>query len=78
MFFTMANLQRIVVSLLVVLTATFLFMANTAQAAQGPKITKKVYFDIEQKGESMGRIVMGLYGGTVPKVWKLKAISPNA
>ena len=42
MFFTMANLQRIVISLLLILTATFLFFAQTSQAAKGPKITNKV------------------------------------
>jgi len=36
-------------------------------AARGPVITNKVYFDIEQGGSPMGRIVIGLYGKTVPK-----------
>ncbi|KAJ9645179.1 Peptidyl-prolyl cis-trans isomerase B [Coniosporium apollinis] len=60
-------LQRILVSVLVVLTFTFVFFAQTSQAVKGPKITHKVYFDIEQDGQPLGRIVMGLYGKTVPK-----------
>lgn len=68
MLFDMANLQRIVVSLMVILTAVFLFFGQTAEAAKGPKITHKVYFDIKHGDEEMGRIVFGLYGKTVPKV----------
>lgn len=68
---TMANLNKVVISLMLILTVTFLFLAQTASAAKGPKITHKVYFDIEQNDESLGRIVIGLYGKTVPKVWYL-------
>jgi peptidyl-prolyl cis-trans isomerase B (cyclophilin B) len=68
MSFAMANLRNVAVSLMLILTAAFLFMGQTASAAKGPKITHKVYFDIEQKGEPLGRVVMGLYGKTVPKV----------
>merc|ERR1711935_547976 len=38
-----------------------------ADAAKGPKITSKVYFDMEIGGEPAGRITMGLYGKTTPK-----------
>jgi len=38
----MANLQRIVISLLLIVTAGFLFLAQTSSATKGPKITNKV------------------------------------
>ncbi|KAL9021636.1 MAG: hypothetical protein Q9185_001171 [Variospora sp. 1 TL-2023] len=63
----MANLQKILISLLLMLTASFLFLAQTSEAAKGPKITNRVYFDITHGDEHLGRIVMGLYGKTVPK-----------
>ncbi|BFZ55649.1 Peptidyl-prolyl cis-trans isomerase B [Savitreella phatthalungensis] len=52
--------------------ALFLAMARGSSAAEssggkGPLITTKVYFDIEQGGQSLGRVTMGLYGKTVPK-----------
>jgi peptidyl-prolyl cis-trans isomerase B (cyclophilin B) len=63
----MFNLQRLVVSALLILTVAFVFFAQTAEAVKGPKITHKVYFDVSHGDEPMGRIVMGLYGKTVPK-----------
>merc|ERR1719433_64780 len=38
-----------------------------AQAAKGPAITDRDFFDIEIDGKPAGRIVMGLFGQTVPK-----------
>jgi hypothetical protein len=64
----MAGFQKIVVSFLVVLTITFMFLAQSGEALKGPKITHKVYFDIEHGGKPIGRVVMGLYGKTTPKV----------
>ncbi|KAI9755145.1 MAG: histone methyltransferase set1 [Chaenotheca gracillima] len=37
----MTNFQKLVVSVLTILTATFLFFAQTTQAVKGPKITHK-------------------------------------
>ncbi|CAI6341767.1 unnamed protein product [Periconia digitata] len=63
----MLSLQRFVISALLILSITFMFFAQTTEAAKGPKITHKVYFDIEHGDEKLGRIVIGLYGKTVPK-----------
>ncbi|KAF2206045.1 peptidyl-prolyl cis-trans isomerase B [Delitschia confertaspora ATCC 74209] len=63
----MASLQRLVISVLLIFTVAFVFFAQATEAAKGPKITHKVYFDIEHGDEKLGRIVMGLYGKTVPK-----------
>jgi len=62
----MLTLHRLLTSLALLLTVT-LFLAQPAYATKGPKITKKVYFDVYHGEENMGRIVMGLYGNTVPK-----------
>lgn len=59
--------NRLVASALLILTVAFVFFVQTAEAAKGPKITHKVYFDVSHGDEPLGRIVMGLYGGTVPK-----------
>jgi len=63
----MASFQRAVISLLLILSIAFLFFAQSAEATKGPKITNKVYFDITHGDDKLGRIVIGLYGKTVPK-----------
>jgi len=65
---TMASIQRLIISVLLILTFAFVFFAQSSEAQKGPKITHKVYFDIQHGDEDLGRIVMGLYGKTVPKV----------
>tara|TARA_B110001452_G_scaffold264141_1_gene266684 strand:+ start:161 stop:775 length:615 start_codon:yes stop_codon:yes gene_type:complete len=48
-------------------TVALLSAIAALAAAKGPKVTNKVFFDIDIGGEAKGRIVMGLYGKTVPK-----------
>ncbi|KAJ7188018.1 peptidylprolyl isomerase B [Mycena filopes] len=57
---------RLSFALLLLSTASF-FCTQPVEAAKGPKITHKVYFDVKHGDKDMGRITMGLYGGTVPK-----------
>jgi len=59
-------LRNIFLSLLLVAFAV-VYSARSVEAAKGPKVTHKVYFDIKHGDESLGRVVIGLYGGTVPK-----------
>ena len=65
-FIKMFSFRRLLLAAALFLGAMLLF-AQSAEAAKGPKITHKVYFDIEQGDKPLGRIVMGLYGKTVPK-----------
>ncbi|KAG7098735.1 Peptidyl-prolyl cis-trans isomerase B, variant 2 [Marasmius oreades] len=58
--------RRISLVFLVVTLASF-FIAQPVDAAKGPKITNKLYFDIKHGDKDLGRITLGLYGGTVPK-----------
>lgn len=62
----MFSVKRLVLAASVAL-GVGLMVAQPVAAAKGPKITHKVYFDIEHGDEPLGRIVMGLYGKTVPK-----------
>lgn len=73
----MASLQRLIISVLLILTFAFVFFAQSSEAQKGPKITHKVYFDIQHGDEDLGRIVMGLYGKTVPKVCNSKPLEIN-
>lgn len=43
---------------------------GTEQASKGPKVTDKVWFDIKMGDDSLGRIVIGVFGKTVPKTAK--------
>ncbi|KXN91018.1 Peptidyl-prolyl cis-trans isomerase B [Leucoagaricus sp. SymC.cos] len=54
---------RLTFTVIVVSVVAFL-CAQSAEAAKGPRITNKVYFDIKHGDENLGR---SLFGGTVPK-----------
>lgn len=46
-----------------------LFMIHTvncsaSSASNGPKVTDMVYFDLTQDGKPLGRVEIGLFGGT--------------
>lgn len=70
----MASFQRLAISILLILTFTFLYFAQTTEAVKGPKITHKVFFDIQHGDEELGRVVIGLYGKTTPKVRLLSLV----
>ena len=76
MLLTMANLQRVVISLLLIVTAGFLFLAQTSSAAKGPKITNKVrglvvssflkdhLFSVPGRSTSISRMMMRHLAGS--------------
>merc|ERR1711934_1038678 len=47
--------------------ALCVLLAACPLPAEAAEVTNKVYFDMEMGGKPAGRIVMGLYGKTVPK-----------
>lgn len=63
----MFNPRRLFTSSLLLIGVSLVCLTQAAEAAKGPKITNKVYFDITHGDRPLGRIVMGLYGKTVPK-----------
>ncbi|KAI0645625.1 cyclophilin-like domain-containing protein [Trametes meyenii] len=67
--------SRLTLGFLLVTVAAF-FCAQSVEAAKGPRITNKVFFDIKHGDKNLGRVVLGLYGGTVPKtVENFRALS---
>ncbi|KAJ2493070.1 Peptidyl-prolyl cis-trans isomerase B [Coemansia sp. RSA 2050] len=49
-----------------VILAMMALSARLVEAARGPVVTNKVYFDMKQGDRDLGRIVIGLFGKTVP------------
>lgn len=61
MFISMANVQRIAVSFLLILTFTFLFYAQSSEAVKGPKITHKVRTRLRNEGYlGVNNVVLGV------------------
>jgi len=50
-----------------VAVSLILGLCLASEKAKGPKVTDKVFFDIEIGGKPIGRIEIGLFGKTVPK-----------
>jgi hypothetical protein len=46
---------------------SFLFVSTVLAADEEPKVTQKVFFDMQMGGKELGRIVFGLFGEVVPK-----------
>jgi len=53
--------------LVALLVLVLVCLVAVSEEKKGPRVTHKVFFDIEIDGVPAGRVVMGLYGGTVPK-----------
>ncbi|KAL2215588.1 putative peptidyl-prolyl cis-trans isomerase [Thermoascus aurantiacus ATCC 26904] len=63
------NLRKFFLSFFLIATIGFALVhaEEAKKEPRGPKITNKVFLDIEHGGKPLGRIVLGLYGKTVPK-----------
>lgn len=72
--FAVTNASRCLKMKLIIGTLGLLALITVVWSAEekvkGPKVTDKVYFDIEIGGEPAGRIEIGLFGKTVPKTVK--------
>merc|ERR1711937_640451 len=51
----------------IVVVLAIVSSSEAKKKGKGPKVTSKAYFDVTIDGKDAGRIVMGLFGKTVPK-----------
>ena len=58
-------MNKLLIALVVVLA--IVSSTEAKKKKKGPTVTSKVFFDVTIDGKDAGRIVMGLYGKTVPK-----------
>ena len=58
-------MNKLLIALVVVLA--IVSSTEAKKKRKGPTWTSKVFFDVTIDGKDAGRIVMGLYGKTVPK-----------
>ncbi|KAM4036152.1 peptidyl-prolyl cis-trans isomerase B [Anomaloglossus baeobatrachus] len=64
------NMKLLFVVALIVGSVIFLLFPGGSEADEkkkGPKVTVKVFFDVHIGDEEVGRVVIGLFGKTVPK-----------
>jgi len=68
--YTAANIMKIAIVCMVIGCLVFLLLpekSDGGKTKKGPLVTAKVFFDIEIGGKNEGRIVIGVFGKTVPK-----------
>ena len=49
---------------------SLVILRRHAAAAEDPEVTQKVYLDLAVSGKPAGRVVVGLFGKTVPRTAK--------
>ncbi|CAH8549915.1 unnamed protein product [Schistosoma bovis] len=62
-----ARLMAVLKLLCALILTSILCFGLILSEANGPRVTDKVFFDIEVDHKPLGRIVIGLFGKTVPK-----------